>query len=218
MDEPLTDEEIASLQKTAAEDKLKVEELEKGKGESDVKLKEYEEAKTKWETEKKELEESSNPNWQKTRARISSLESALKDKGVELNDDGTVKSNPQNVDVEELLKKATQAGQDAATNTMLGGRLDEILAGYETKSKEVIKVYYDKLTAGETVTLKNIQEFVDQAEQAASVNPENKINKISSYTGGQGPRTADINTLDDSSMQSMGEKLGLGFAKPKVKK
>jgi len=210
MDEPLNEEQVAELQKTAAEDKLKVETLEEKHKEE---LKKYEDGKAESDTKIKELEESSNPNWKKTRERISSLETALKEKGVELNEDGSVKSNPQNVDVDELLKKATTAGEQAATKTMLGGNLDKLLNAYEPKSKEVIKVFYDKLTVGEDVNLDNMQDFVTQAEQAASVNPENKINKVSSFTGGQGPRTADTNKLDDARLQNIGTDLGLGFAK-----
>ena len=213
MDEPLTEEQQAELETKAA----KVDEMTKSQGELEEKhkeeLKKYEDGKVETDAKIKELEESSNPNWKKTRERIAGLESALKEKGVELNDDGSVKSNPQNVDVDDLLAKATKAGEQAATKTMLGGNLDKLLSVYEPKSKEVIKVFYDKLTVGEDVNLDNMQDFITQAENAASVNPENKINKVSSYTGGQGPRTADTNKLDDSRLQDIGKDLGLGFAK-----
>ncbi len=53
-----------------------------------------------------ELTPQINPNWQKARATIEQLKDIARSKGVELNDDGTVKSNPNNVDISAIEDKA----------------------------------------------------------------------------------------------------------------
>ena len=205
--EELNEEQIAELKEKAA----KVDELEKSKGESDTKLKEYDEAKAAWEKEKAELSESANPNWQKARARMTALEGALKDKGVELNEDGSVKSNPQNVDVEALKNEARQA----ARGELLSDRLSEHLGEYDTESAKMVKHFYQKLTAGEDVNLQNMGKFVKLAASNAETEMagEFKRTKAAQFSGGQGPRQGEEGVLDESKRQELGQLLGLNFVK-----
>ena len=112
----LTPEQIQELQ-------TKVEVLEKEKNESATKLAEYETAKADLEAKNKELEGQVNPNWQKARQTIEALKEVAKSKGVELNDDGTVKSNPGNIDISAIEEKA----REAARGELLGNRLQEEL-------------------------------------------------------------------------------------------
>ena len=152
----LSPEQIQELQ-------TKVEVLEKEKNESATKLAEYETAKADLEAKNKELEGQVNPNWQKARQTIEALKEVAKSKGVELNDDGTVKSNPGNIDISAIEEKA----REAARGELLGNRLQEELEQYDSESAKVVKYYYNKLTQGEAVTVQNLSKFVKQAENAA---------------------------------------------------
>lgn len=201
--------EVTQEQLDALESKATT--LEKEKGESAVKLAEYETAKTAWEAKEKEFAEQSNPNWAKARKSMEAMKTALKEKGIEVDDDGNVKSNPQNLNVEEIRKEATQA----ARNELLGGRLQELLSEYDPKSAELVKHYYNKLTAGESVNLQNIRSFVTQAENVAKSNPDTTISRVVEFSGGQGPRIPDTDKLDSKVAQDLGEKMGLSFAKKK---
>lgn len=201
----LTDEQIQELQQ-------KTEELEKFKTEQEGKLKEFEDAKVEWEKKEKEFQEQSNPNWQKARKTMDAMKAALKEKGVETDTDGNVVSNPQKVDVEAIRKEAVQA----ARGELIGGRLNELLGEYDAESSKVVKHFYDKLVYGEDVNLQNIGKFVKQAHLAAEAETGKKIaNKAIHFSGGQGPRMADENTIDETRRQELGQLLGLSFAKKK---
>lgn len=203
--------EVTQEQLDALETKVEV--LERGKDESVTKMAEYETAKADLEAKNKELESQINPNWQKARQTIDALKEIAKSKGVELNEDGTVKSNPQNVDVSKLLADAALAGAQAAKNEILGGRVEELLSGYDIESSKLVRHFYDKLTVGETVTLQNVNKFMNQAVEATRVELGGKINKATTFSGGQGPRLPNENKpLDDQTANDLGSKMGLSFA------
>ena len=189
----------------------KVVELEKVKDESTAKATEFEVAKTDWEKKEKEYQEQANPNWQKARQEIDRLKAVAKEKGVEFNEDGSVKSNPQQIDLEQIRQEAA----NAARGELLGGRLTELLSEYEPESAKVVEHYYKKLTNGESVNLQNIKSYVQQAENAARGNPDSKITRVAGYSGGFGPRTPEVGKLDDKQANELGAKLGLPFASKK---
>lgn len=210
------------------EQEQKIQEMEKELNElrplkdSSVKLQEeFKQKEEVWLKEKIDLEQQLNPNWQKARQKMSALEAALKEKGVELNEDGSVKNNPQNVDIEKIRQEAITAANTAANTTLLEGRLAEILDEYDVDSARIVRSYYDRLTAGQGVTLKNVRSFVGEAEAAARVGSGSQINKIrtaANYSGGQGPRQSEENKLDDSTAKEVGSILGLKFVKGGDKK
>mgnify|MGYP001609559208 CR=1 FL=1 len=173
-----------------------------------------EEFKTKeeaWQKEKAELESQANPNWQKARKSIESMRAALESKGVKVDEEGNVITNPNNIDVEKIRQEALQAGRSEATKTLIENRLEEILNEYDKDSAAVIKHYYGKLTAGEVLSLQNIGQFVRQAVNAASSSPENKITKAAQFSGGLGPRgrEREENAIDPTIHEELAQKMGL---------
>lgn len=203
----ITQEQLDALEAGVAQ-------LEKFKNDSEPQLAEYATKKAEWEQKEKEfkdLQEQQNPNWQKARKSMDAMRNALKEKGLDVDEDGNVKSSAQNIDIEKVRQEAIQA----AKNEMLGGRLEELLGEYEPKAAEIVRHYYNKLTAGETVTLQNLRTFIVQAENVARSNPENTISKAATFSGGQGPRQAVEGVLDDASAKELASKMGLSFANKK---
>lgn len=202
--EDLTPEQIQELQQKAA----KVEELEKFKNESEAKLKEYETAKTDWEKKEAQYKSEVNPNWARARQVMERQKAALKEKGVETDDDGNVVSNPQRVDVEKIKQEAVAAAQ----GVVLGSRLEELLGEYDDESSKVVRHYYGKLITGENVTLQNVKKFVDMAENAARSELGGSFKKTATqYSGGQGPRyfEKESGKLDDASAVDLATKMGI---------
>ena len=111
--------------------------LEKEKSESAIKLAEHETAKVEWEKKEKEYQESANPNWAKARKSMDSMKAALEGKGVKIDEDGNVVSNPQNIDVEKIRQDAVEA----ARGEIIGNRLEELLEQYDSESAKVVKHY-----------------------------------------------------------------------------
>jgi len=188
------------------------EELAKFKDESAAKLAEYETKKAEWEAKEREFQEQVNPNWQRARKSMDAMRSALKEKGVEVDDDGNVRGNPNGITIEQARQEAAQA----ARNEMLGGRLQELLGEYDAESAPVIKHYYDKLTAGEEVSLQNVRKFVQQAETVARSSTSNPISRVASFSGGSGPRIpSNEEKLDETTATELGQKMGLSFVNKK---
>ena len=170
---------------------------------------EYKAKEDTWLKEKVELSEAINPNWQKARATIEQLKAIAKEKGVELNDDGSVKSNPGNVDIQAIEQRAI----NAARGELLGTRLEEMLEQYsDPKDKDLVKHYYNKVTNGETVTLQNMSKFISQAESLAKGESGNPLKRIASFSGGQGPRSSESTKMSDEEAIERGKKWGFGFA------
>lgn len=193
-----------------------INELKKFKDESAPKLEQYNKAVTDLEQLKKDkadLEGQVNPNWAKARDKMSRLESLLKGKGIEIDEDG----NPKSGGGSDLnLEKVQQVATETARKELLGDRLEELLDEFDSDSKEVVRHFFNKLTTGEQVTLKNIKGFVIQAENAAK-GGEKKLVRLS---GGQGPRTSiseEEQKLSDEAAKDLGSKLGLPFAAPSKK-
>lgn len=209
----MPEEEVVEGEGTPEEKLVKaeaeLEELRPLKDSSEKAKTEFEEKEKAWEQEKEELEKAANPNWKKTRGQLDAYKAALKEKGVETDEEGNIISKPPDIDVDEIVKKA----QSAARDEILGGRLEQLLDQYEEEAGKLVRVKFEKLTAGETVTLKNINEFINQAEAAAEAESGNKINKVNlaaAESGGQGPRTPGTEeVLDDASALDLADKLGI---------
>lgn len=177
---------------------------------------------TKLQEEFKQKEDSWNKekgNWQKARQTIDNLRAVAESKGVKVDDDGNVVSNPQGINIDEIRKEAASA----AKAEILGGHLQNVLSQYDEESGKLVKHYFEKITAGETVTLQNIDRFITQAESAATADPDKQIKRVREafgFSGGQGPRSTEEKkgSLDDAAAQDLGQKMGLGFANPSNKK
>ena len=155
----------------------------------------------------KQAQDDMNPNWPKTRAIIDNLRKVAKEKGVEVDDDGNVRSNPNNVNMDDLVKRAEEAGRSSARNELLGTHLQSRLSGYDKESATLVKHFYEKMTNGETVTIDNMDKFVQMAHSAAEVESGSVIKNTSRATnssGGQGPRqTGDVKGLDNTSAKNL---------------
>ena len=199
----LTDEQIEELRAKAG----KADELE-------TKLKDMvprEEVEKAVKAKEDELNPQINPNWSAARKTIDALKEVAKSKGVELNDDGTVKSNPGNVDVNAI----TQQAREAARGELLGNRLEELLEQYDTESAKVVKHYYQKLTQGEGLTLQNISKFVSQAERAAELDSDKPIKRVTTFSGGRGPKYNEPGSVDGSRVEGLAASLKINIGEKK---
>lgn len=175
---------------------------------------EFKQKEESWLKEKADLEQAANPNWQKARKTMEAMRSALDAKGVKVDEDGNVLSNPNNVDIAEIEKKAREAARDE----ILGGKLEEILSEYDTDSAKLVKHFYNKLVVGEDVNLQNIDNFVRQAHLAAEGSTGNAIKKTTKavqFSGGQGPRQPEEGALDEKTKEGLGQLMGLTFSSKK---
>lgn len=203
--EEITVEQVQELQNKLAE-------LETFKTDSAAKLAEYDQAKTELEQLKKDkadLEGQANPNWKEAREKMGRLESLLKGKGIEVDELGNPKGSQ--VSLADVERKTAEV----VTQKLLNARLEEILDDYDPASKEVIRHYYNKLSAGEEITLQNIRKFVNEAERAAG--SDNQVKKIQ-LSGGLGPRMGDESKLGEQEAKDLGAKMGLPFATATDKK
>ena len=71
------------------------------------------------------------------------------------------------------------------------------------------------MTAGEDVNIQNVGKFVKLAASNAEteMGGEFKRLKATQFSGGQGPRQAEEDVLDEAKRQELGQLLGLNFVK-----
>lgn len=174
--EVLTDEEVKALQEKAN----KVDELS-----------------PQLDTLKTELEgykgDKALENFRVLREKLNKANEALKLHGKQMNDDGTiVELTPKPVDPEELIKKATEAGQTAATSALLNQHRSALLAKYNPEERKIVEHYYNKLITGETVTIDNMEKFINEA--ASLANPNHNVRPGQLPMGGQAPRIQPNNS------------------------
>lgn len=168
-----------------------VEDLKKFKDDSTPQLEAYEKAKVELEDYNTKIK----PNWDKTRKTIDNLKNVVKEKGVEVDDDGNIKNPGAVFDMEKIRAEAAESTR----REILNSRLEELLGDYTKEDAEVVKYHYNKLSAGEKIDMQNIKTFVKQAEAVANVDAKNPV-KAFTFSGGQGPRfeTEAPNKLSDA--------------------
>ena len=116
----------------------------------------------------KELKEAENPNWKAARQKISSLEnliSNLKSQGKNIDDKGNIIDDNKNFTAEDIEKKA----QLAARGELLSEKIEDTLSVYNEDEQRVIKHYFNKLSAGEDLTLRNVDKFLAESIKLANV-------------------------------------------------
>ncbi len=175
-----------------------------------IKKDEFEAKQKEWEDEKKRLEEEANPNFKKMREQMKIKDELLGAKGVKLDAEG----NPI---VEEKFSKddIIREAQQATTRTLLGARLDEELQNFTEEEAKVVKRQYEKLTAGEDVTMQNIRTFVNQAIGASGFDVKNNAATRTAGVSGQGPRipVEGEDKLDDKVATEVAGMMGLKINK-----
>jgi hypothetical protein len=147
----------------------------------------------------KEIElakQEANPNWSAARKKMSAMEAALKEKGLEINDDGTLRTE---IDVNEITAKA----ESTAKSVLLNSRKSELLSKYDETKRPVIEKYFEKLSSGEELNFENIGTFVRDAEKLAGVEPVSGSQSIN----GKPPVFNQENTQTDFSETDEGKEI-----------
>ena len=171
---------------------------------------EFKQKEEAWIKEKADLESQTNPNWKAMRERDARLVKALDDKGIKVDEAGNVVG--ASLDVSKIREEATQA----ARQEVIGNRLSELLNQYDDASSGVVKHYFNKITAGENVSLSNIEKYVRQAHKAAEVETGNEIKRnVVNFSGGQGPRESNESEVNQDNVNALGDLMGLQFRKAK---
>lgn len=124
------------------------------------------------------------------------MEAALKEKGLEINDDGTLRTE---IDVNEITAKA----ESTAKSVLLNSRKSELLSKYDETKRPVIEKYFEKLSSGEELNFENIGTFVRDAEKLAGVEPVSGSQSIN----GKPPVFNQENTQTDFSETDEGKEI-----------
>ena len=114
-----------------------------------------------------EIAEVLNPNsknFSQLRGVVKSLKAQLKEKGIEVSEDGKSLTN-KNMTNEDLDKKirgeTTKSLVEARTIEVLGRIVDE-------NTRKAVKSYYDQLTIGKEISLQNVNSFLADAVKLGS--------------------------------------------------
>ena len=124
------------------------------------------EAQALFEKEKKELEAQVNPNWKAMRDANEKLKEAVKASGKEIDEQGNIIEKPVGFNKEEIIKTS----EEAARKVYLDGQIATQLNKYDNETAKIIKHYFTKLSAGEEITMENVNSFIQQAEATAGLN------------------------------------------------
>lgn len=153
------------------------------------------EEKEKLSKELEELKENLDPqarNFGELRSKTKRLEMALKDKGIELDNEGNVVEKPDYLSKEE----AAEMAKKTASETYIDIEKNRLLNQIENKEKrELTQHYYDKLTAGEAVSVENLHEFMRNASKIVG---DVEINPSVNTLSGKPPKTEEDQRKDFS--------------------
>lgn len=124
----------------------------------------------------KDIEDLQNPNIKVLRDKAKRLEEFEKT-GKRVGEKGEVIDEPKPFSKDDAVAVAHQE--------MLNDRKEEILDSIDKEKREVVQHYYDKLTAGEEVNMKNMKEFISAAARMAEVDmPNENFNRYAAGRGG----------------------------------
>jgi hypothetical protein len=142
-------------------------------------------------------------NFKKIREKEERLRKALKDQGKEVDEDGNVIAKPPEFNREEILTEAT----NRAKGTLIESVVNEYLSKFEKDTQEVIKLKYQKLSAGEQVDLANVKSFLDKAARIAV--PERARTHPGHYTDGAPPMFAKKDSAVSETQKEMANNFGI---------
>mgnify|MGYP000900572134 CR=1 FL=1 len=196
----ITPEQVQELQN-------KVAELEKFKNDSAPQLEAYEKAKSEWETKEKEYQSQVNPNWQEARKKIDALTELAKSKGIQFDALGNPINPNQSLTADEIEKRA----REATKSEMLNARVEEMLSDYDAETARLVKHYFNKLSAGEELTITNVRKFMLQAEKAIEADGVTPAKRLTGVIG-SGPRVNSNNSISDERAKELGQAFGFSFA------
>lgn len=160
-----SEDEVKPLQ-TASEEAVKhkesleklSKELELGEGET-------------LESKIKEMKESANPNWKEARRVMGSMKAALKEKGVEIDESGQVKSNSQGMSKEEIQKNIDEGIAKGISSATLKINKDGALNSYSAEDRSKLEPVFDKYmalggTIEESLSLAEVKVFPGRSSDA----------------------------------------------------
>jgi len=158
------------------------------------------ETKIEYESRMKELEGDINPNWKEAREKMKKDEEDLKNLREKYKIEEDKKIDPAEIEA-NTVKKVRQQFIDETVE-------DELLQ-FDEETKKVVKLYYNKLTAGEDVTNKNVRTFIEQAAKLAIPNRA-EFNPLATRGGGA-PRLSENKEsfAEKPEGKSLGAQMGL---------
>lgn len=145
-------------------------------------------AQADFEQTKKDLESQVNPNWKKFREAHENLKKAITASGKQVDDDGNV-IDPATKPLTKDEIAATAA--EAADKSLVKAHINRTLSKLSADDRKLVMAKYDKLVAGENVTLDNVNDFLQQAGSAAFGTRETNPLAVAGNAGGQPPRLSD---------------------------
>lgn len=141
--------------------------------------------------------ESANPNWKEARQKMEKLTAWAKANG------GKVDEKTGEVNKEEQLDpvKIADEARKAAKEEIYNQQLSQKLSRYPEDKREVVKAYFEKLSAGEEINSEVIEKYIPQAESLSfpKGTPTPSID-------GSAP-DFDINNRDDFSRTEQGQQV-----------
>lgn len=181
-------------------------EVEELKGQAE-KVKDLDEIKTKLAEAEQLLSETTPEGLKNVRDAYKRAKAALKAQGIETDDQGNPIPKVSSISQEEVQRIAQEEAKKLAVQNIF----DASIAGYDTEVQQVIRHRYEKLTAGEAVTLQNIQEHISVALSAAGVQSQRPvIARAPSFSGGE-PRMDDPSKKRFSDTEAGKEKAKMLF-------
>ena len=163
----------------------------------------------------KEMKESANPNWKEARRVMNGMKAALKEKGVEVDESGQVKSNPKGVSSEEIQKMIDDGIAKGINSATFKLNKDGALAGYNTEDRSKIEPVLDKLMALGGTLEENLALAEAKVFPGRSGSDTRRI--YNSAVGGGAPLAGNQkeNFAESNEGKNLGEMMGLNSFKKK---
>jgi len=170
--------------------------------------KQIEERELAWKKEKEDLEQQVNPNWREAREKMKRLE-ALERKGKVIDDNGEIKEIETKLSEEEIINKASAKFKQE----MINETVEDSLSHYNEEQKKVVKHFFEKLTAGEQLSIKNVENYLKQAESLAIPNYNDRVNRVITSGIGRVPseNNGKKNYADTDDGKKLASMLGLNI-------
>lgn len=146
-------------------------------------------------------------NFKKTREIIDRLSSKIKELGHDVDAEGNVIKKDSGIDKEAILSEA----ENRAKKVLVDNVVVDFLSKYDKDTQDVIRIKYQKLSAGENVTLENVRSFLDEAIRIA-VPEKSRINPAY-YTNGAPPSWKKEENFVSETQREMAKDLGIDLAK-----
>lgn len=148
---------------------------------------------TKLQDDLKTIQSEVNPNWQAARIKMKQLEDEnaklkeLEKTGKTLDEKGQVVDFKGNngPSAEEVARIARESATQATQSAFVENRKKLHLQEFGEDKRKVVEHYFNKLSAGETLTEEKVDEYMESARRASGLTT-NPINRANSFSAGKG--------------------------------